>query len=172
VDTKETATIVRLVKSLFPQQPIDPTTYETWHLVIGRLDFTTAQAAVIAIAHSQKFCCAADIIAEADRARGRHEHPSARPVAELIGAPAMPPTAEYLAAKAEMDAKFAKRAEQAALTDHVTSRRAQDWINYKLSGRPVMAPLSAPAAPRWVPLPGDPPELRQWLARQPADAPP
>src|SRR5258708_20472077 len=82
MEPEETATIVRLVKSVFPQQPIDATTYETWPLVIGHLDFAVAQHAVIALAHSEKFCSAADIIREAERAR--KSHPSSRTAAEAI----------------------------------------------------------------------------------------
>lgn len=82
MEQEETATIVRLVKSVFPQQPIDATTYETWHLVIGELDFGAAQAAVISIAHSQSFCAAADVIREARRVRGM---PYDRTAADAIG---------------------------------------------------------------------------------------
>lgn len=176
---EETATIVRLVKSVFPQQPIDATTYETWHLVIGHLDFTVAQAAVIAIAHSEKFCSAADIIAEAERASRRHAHPSERTPAEAIAAasrreltaaPASPPNAAYLAAKDQMLAKWRERDEQALLHDHQAERRANAWLEYKLTGKlpPQLPPLGSPVPPRWTQLPGDPPELREWLIRQAA----
>lgn len=174
MEPEETATIVRLVKSVFPQQPIDATTYETWHLVIGELDFAVAQAAVIAIASSERFCSAADIIAEVRRKE--HHHPSERTVAEAIAAssvraldaaPAVPPTPEYLTAKADMDEKFRLRAEQVRAVDREAERRANDWLNYKLSGKlPPQLPLSAAPSPRWTPLPGDPPELRAWLGRQ------
>jgi hypothetical protein len=176
---EETATIVRLVKSVFPQQPIDSTTYETWHLVIGHLDFTVAQAAVIAIAHSEKFCSAAGIIAEADRAQRRHAHPSERTVAEAIGASTdrelgaarTPPTAEYLTAKADWDRKQRERAKEIMFTDREAARRAGLWLSYKLSGKlPPALALSGPPAPRWMPLPGDPPELRAWLSRHAAQA--
>lgn len=115
---EETATIVRLVKSVFPQQPLDSTTYETWHLVIGHLDFAVAQAAVIAIAHSERFCAAADIIAEAERAQRRHAHPSERTVREAIEASTMreldagpntPPNEDYRRAKQAMLAATAAR---------------------------------------------------------------
>lgn len=179
---EETATIVRLVKSVFPQQPIDNSTYETWHLVIGHLDFGVAQAAVIAIAHSEKFCSAADIIGEADRARKRNSHPYDRTVAdalnasslrELESAPRTEPTPEYVAAKDQMDAKMRERDRQAMFSDREASRRAGLWLDYKLSGKlPPALPLSGPPAPRWVQLPGDPPELREWLVRQSAEAEP
>jgi hypothetical protein len=177
MEPEETATIVRLVKSVFPQQPVDPTTYETWHLVIGELDFAAAQAAVIAVAHSQKFCAAADIIAEAERASRRHAHPSERTVAEALAASALrelpaagavPPTPGYLAAKRDFDRKMAERAEQARAVDRETERRANAWLRYKLTGKlpPELPQLSDPPPPRWVQLPGDPPELREWLTRQ------
>lgn len=125
MEPEETATIVRLVKSVFPQQPIDATTYETWHLVIGELDFAVAQAAVIAIAHSERFCSAADIIAEAERAQRRHAHPSERTVAEAIAesslrelpaALAGPPNEEYRQAKRDLLVKMAVR-DSAAMGD-------------------------------------------------------
>jgi hypothetical protein len=179
MDTEETATIVRLVKSVFPQQPIDRATYETWHLVIGHLDYTVAQAAVIAIAHSEKFCAAADIIAEAERARKRNSHPYDRTYAEAVeastmralGAATTEPTPEYIAAKDQMDAKFRERAQQVMFTDRQAGRRAQLWLDYKLSGKlPPALPLPGEPLPQWQPLPGDPPELRAWLARQSAEA--
>ena len=179
MEPEETATIVRLVKSVFPQQPIDRATYDTWHLVIGHLEFNAAQHAVIAIAHSEKFCSAADIIREASRAR--KAHPSDRTVTEALesanrreldAAPAAPPTAGYLAAKDQMMAKMRERDEAAYLADHAAERKAAAWLNGAIRGRqPMDEPLAAPAAPRWQILPGDPPELRAWLARQPAEAP-
>lgn len=179
MEPEETATIVRLVKSVFPQQPIDPTTYDTWHLVLGELDFTVAQDAVIAIAHSQRFCAAADIIAEAERAQRRHAHPSERTAAqaiaesslrELAAAQAVPPTPEYLAAKREMDEKFRLRAEQFRAVDREAERRASAWLDYKLSGTlpPDLPPLGSPPPPRYAELPGDPPGLRAWFRKQAA----
>ena len=178
MEPEETATIVRLVKSVFPQQPIDPTTYDTWHLVIGELDYTAAQAAVIAIAHSEKFCSAADIIREAGRAASRkpYERTAAEAIAaaslrELPAAGAVPPTPEYLAARRDMDERLRLRAEQVQAVDREAERRATAWLEYKLSGTlPPQLPLSGPPHPRWTPLPGDPPELREWLARQPVPA--
>jgi|SRR5882724_5007722 len=184
MEPEETATIVRLVKSVFPQQPIDRATYDTWHLVIGHLEFGAAQAAVIAIAHSEKFCSAADIIRESSRAA--KSHPSDRSVAEALGAAnrreldpagATPPTAEFLAAKASMLERMQARDEAAYLADHVAERKAAAWLNGAIRGRqPVEEPLGladgAQALPRWAQLPGDPPELRAWLARQPAEATP
>lgn len=125
MDTEETATIVRLVKSVFPQQPIDKTTYETWHLVIGELEFTAAQAAVIAIAHSERFCSAADIIGQAERASRRHAHPSERTVAqaieesslrELAVVPSTPPNEDYRRAKEALLGKLQSR-DVAAMQD-------------------------------------------------------
>lgn len=175
---EETATIVRLVKSVFPQQPIDATTYETWHLVIGDLEFTAAQAAVIAIAHSEKFCSAADIIAEAARASRRHAHPSERTVAEAIAAASarelaaapVPPTPEYLAAKRDMEEKFRLRTEQLQAVDREAERRANAWLRWKLDGTlpPELPELGSPPPPRYAELPDDPPGLRAWLRRQAA----
>lgn len=178
MEPEETATIVRLVKSVFPQQPIDRATYDTWHLVIGHLEFSAAQAAVIAIAHSEKFCSAADIIREAGRAA--KAHPSDRSVAEalefanrraLAAAEPTGPTAAYLAAKDQMLARLKARDEAAFLAGHVAERQAAAHLAHALQGRqPVEEPLAGPALGRWAQLPGDPPELRAWLARQPPDA--
>lgn len=118
METEETATVVRLVKSLFPQQPIDASTYETWHLVIGHLGFDDAQAAVISVCHSQRFCAASDIVGEAERASRRHAHPSERTAAEAIAesslreldsSPSGPPNAAYQRAKADLLARTAER---------------------------------------------------------------
>lgn len=180
MEPEETATIVRLVKSVFPQQPIDRATYDTWHLVIGHLEFGAANAAVIAIAHSERFCSAADIIREAGRAAKARAHPSDRPVGEALAfanrreldsAAGTPATQEFLSAKAAMIARQKARDQAAYLADQQAQRRAQAWLDYQLSGRqPTDWPLMAPAAPRWVQLPGDPPGLRAWLARQPPEA--
>lgn len=170
--------IVRYVKSLCPQQAIDEFTYDAWHDVIGHLAFDQARNAVLAVVHSQPFVAPSDIIREARR----RPHPSDRTVAEALAAanrreldaaPAAPPSAEYLAAKDAMLASMRERDEAAYLADHVAERKARAWLNGAVRGRqPVDEPLMAPAAPRWAPLPGDPPELRAWLARQAAEAPP
>lgn len=162
---------------------MDEYTYETWHDIIGHLDFDAARNAVIAVKHSKVFVDPSDIIREAERAKTRAigddpaKHPSARTAAEAIAAssvreldaaPAVPPTPEYLAAKREMDEKLRLRAEQVQAVDREAERRASAWLEYKLSGKlPPQLPLSGPPSPRWTPLPGDPPELREWLARQP-----
>ena len=175
---RETALLVRYIKSVSPAQAIDDYTYETWHDIIGHLDPVTARHAVIAVKHSQTFVDPSDIIREAERAERRRAHPSERTVAEALGestlrelgSATVPPTAEYLTAKAEMDRKMHERAQAAAIVDHQAARRAEQWIAYKLGNVSSPPPLSAPAAPRWVPLPGDPPELLHWLSRQPAEA--
>ena len=170
--------LTEFIAIICPQQKINRATAIAWYEIIGNLDFDAARNAVIAVKHSQAFVDPSDIIRQVEHAERRHAHPSERTVAEALGQSTVPaigagrtdPTPEYLAAKAEWDRKQRERAEQTALTDHVASRRAQDWINYKLSGQHPMPPLAGPASPRWVQLPGDPPELRQWLARQPAEA--
>jgi len=171
--------IVRYVKSLCPQQAIDDFTYDAWHDVIGSLDFDAARNAVIAVVHSQRFVAPSDIIREAGRAA--KAHPSDRTVGEALAAanrreldavPAGPPNAEYLAAKASMDERMKARDKAAYLADHAAERKAAAWLNGAIKGRqPMDEPLAAPASPRWQQLPGDPPELRAWLARQPAEAP-
>jgi hypothetical protein len=160
-----------------PQQKINRSSAVAWYEVIGHLDFTVACNAVIAVKHSQAFVDPSDIIREAEHAQRRHAHPSERIPAEavtastgreLAAAQAVPPTDEYLAAKAEMDARMRERAEQVMLSDREAERRANDWLRYKLTGKlpPELAPLGSPVPPRWVQLPGDPPELREWLVRQ------
>jgi hypothetical protein len=160
-----------------PQQKINRATAIAWYEIIGDLDFTAARNAVIAVKHSQPFVDTSDIIREVEHASRRHAHPSERTVAEALGLPTVPaigaartdPTPEYLAAKADWDRKQRERAHQVKFADREASRRADLWIDYKLSGSlPPALPLSGPPAPRWVPLPGDPPELRAWLSHQPA----
>jgi hypothetical protein len=176
----EMTDLVEFIMVACPQQKINRATAIAWFEVIGDLEFGAARNAVIAVKHSQAFVDPSDIIREVERASRRHAHPSERTVAEALGQSAMrelgaavtPPTPEYLEAKAEMDARMAERAQAAAITDYAAGRRAEDWIRHKLSGQRPMPPLSGPASPRWVPLPGDPPELAAWLARQPGDPPP
>lgn len=177
--------IVRLIRALCPQQHIDRYTPIAWHEVIGGLEYDAARNAVIAVKHSQPFVDPSDIIREAKRAKTRvigedpDTHPSARTAAEAIAAssvreldaaPAVPPTPEYLAAKAEMDEKFRLRAEQVRAVDREAERRANDWLNYKLTGKlpPDLPPLGSPPPPRYAELPDDPPGLRAWLRRQAA----
>ena len=112
----ETATLVRYIESLCPQQHIDDYTYETWHDVIGHLEFDAARNAVIAVVHGQPFVAPSDIIREASRAR--KAHPSDRTVGEALAAanlrelgaaPATPPTPEYLAARKALDDRLEAR---------------------------------------------------------------
>lgn len=178
MEPEETAGIVRYVKALCPQQAIDDFTYDAWHDVIGHLTFEAARNAVIAVIHSQPFVAPSDIIREAFRAA--KAHPSDRSVGEALEsanrreldpAGAAPPNAEYLAAKAVMIERMKARDEAAYLADHAAERKAAAHLSHAVSGKQATEwPLAAPAAPRWVQLPGDPPELRAWLARQPPDA--
>lgn len=182
---EEMADLIDFILLACPQQRIGRATAIAWYEIIGDLDFAAARNAVIAVKHSQTFVDVSDIAREAGRAKNRaigtdpERHPSARSARdaiaassqrELEAAPATPPTPEYAAAKAEMDERIRKRAEQVMLTDREASRRAGLWLDYKLSGKlPPALPLSAPPAPRWQPLPGDPPELRAWLASRDAE---
>jgi hypothetical protein len=169
--------LIEFMAIICPAQKINRSSAVAWYEVIGHLDFAVARNAVIAVKHSQAFVDPSDIIREAEHAQRRHAHPSERTLAEAVtastgrelpAASAVPPTPEYLAAKAEMDARMHERAEQVMLTDHQAERRANDWLRYKLTGKlpPELPPLGSPLPPRWVQLPGDPPELRSWLVRQ------
>jgi hypothetical protein len=151
MEPEETATIVRLVKSVFPQQPIDRATYDTWHLVIGHLDFAAAQAAVIAQAHSEKFCAAADIIREAERAR--KSHPSSRTAAEAIyaanwpeldPAEATPATREFLTARQALDGRLAARMLGIAAEDDPRQHAPCPWCHAAPGERCVNAGTGKP----------------------------
>jgi hypothetical protein len=167
--------LVEFIAVICPQQKINRATAVPWFEIIGHLPFTTARNAVLAVKHSQAFVDVSDILAEARRTES--SRPYDRTAAEAIGAAnypelppagAAPPNEDYQRAKDEMDAKFRARAEQALLADREVSRRAGDWIAYKLSGQlPLLADitLSEPAS-KWTQLPGDPPELRNWLVRK------
>lgn len=61
---KETALLVRYIKSLCPQQAIDDYTYETWHDVIGHLGLAECRAAAAAASARTPFVAPAEIIAE------------------------------------------------------------------------------------------------------------
>lgn len=172
---EEMVDLIQFITVICPQQKIDRATAIAWYDVIGDLKFTEARNAVIAVKHSQAFVDASDITREARRAR---QHPSDKPAADaLLGAnrreidPAggTPATESFLTAKAEMLKRMEARDKAAFAAAPDAQRKAQAWIDGTVHGtQPVDLPLMAPAAPQWQPLPGDPPELRAWLARQPA----
>jgi hypothetical protein len=177
----ETVKLVEFVHALCPQQAIDRKTPIAWHPVVKDLDFHAAQAAVISLKHNaQRFIDVADIISECSRSTAAR-HPSSRPLAEALEfanrrevdpAGGTPATGEFLKAKAVMIERMQARDEAAYLADHAAERKAAAWLDGAIRGRQATDwPLAAPAAPRWQQLPGDPPELRAWLARQPAEAP-
>jgi hypothetical protein len=155
----ETVKLVEFVHALCPHQAIDRKTPIAWHAVLKDMEFSAAQAAVIALKHSLKFIDVADIVRQAKNSADLH--PSNRTVAqalefanrrELDPVGGTPATEEFLKAR-----------------DAMTERmKARDEAAYH---QPMDEPLMTPAAPRWAQLPGDPPGLRAWLARQPAEAP-
>jgi hypothetical protein len=172
---EEMTQLTEFIAIACPQQKINRATAVAWFEIIGDLDFGAARNAVIAVKHSQAFVDPSDIIREVEHSSRRHAHPSERTVAEALGQPAVPaigaartdPTPEYLAAKADMDRRQRERDQSLYLASREAQRRAQDWINYKLGGRfPAQAEFTGEPAPQWRQLPGDPPELRAWLARQ------
>jgi hypothetical protein len=179
----ETVKLVEFVHALCPHQAIDRKTPIAWHAVLRELEFSAAQAAVIALKHSQKFIDVADIVAQARRSAA--SHPSSRTLTEALEfanrreldpAGGTPATEEFLKAKTVMLERMQARDEAAYVADHVAERKAAAWLNGAIRGRqPAEEPLGladgARALPRWQQLPGDPPELRAWLARQPAEAP-
>lgn len=129
---------MRLVKSVFPQQPIDRATYDTWHLVIGDLEFSAAEHAVIAVARSEKFCSAADIIREAGRTA--KSHPSSRTPSEALAdanrrelnpAGGTPASEEFHKAKAAMDARMKARDKAAYMRDPATEAAAREAADRK-----------------------------------------
>lgn len=168
---------MEFVHALCPQQAIDRKTPIAWHAVLGKLDYQAAQAAVIALKHSQKFIDPSDIVRQAKNSADLH--PSSRTLGEALEfanrreldpAGGTPATEEFLKAKDQMMATMEARGKAAYLADHAAERKAAAWLNGAIKGRqPVDEPLAAPASPRWQPLPGDPPELRAWLARQPPE---
>lgn len=174
----ETVKLVEFVHALCPHQAIDRNTPIAWHAVIRNMDFHAAQSAVIALKHSQKFIDVADIVRQANNSPERH--PSSRTVAEALQfanrreldpAGGTPATQEFLAAKAALIERNRARDEAAFLADHAAQRKAQAWIDGAVRGRqPMEEPLGiqpgdAPTS-GWAQLPGDPPELRAWLARK------
>lgn len=172
---EEMADLTEFIAICCPQQKIGRATAVAWYEVIGHLDFEAARNAVIAVKHSQAFVDPSDILAEAQRkdAAKPYDRSAAEALAgpaelaELMAAPRRPAPPEFSDALRGLRDKIRVRTEQALAVDREAGRRAQAWIEYKLSGQlPPHMPLSAPPSPRWVQLPGDPPELRAWLARQ------
>lgn len=164
--------LTRYIKALCPQQAIDEFTPDAWHDVLAELNFEVARYAAMRIAHRQPFISPSELITEAhlDKVRKPYERTVAEAIAEssereLSAAPAVPPTPEYLSAKAEMEAALRRRAEEAALYDRAAERRAKAWLDYKLTSKlPPDVPQNTATPSRWTPLPDDPPELRAWLA--------
>lgn len=125
---RETALLVRYIKSVSPAQLIDDYTYETWHDIIGHLDLPAARAAVIAVKHSKAFVDPSDIIREVERAKrppigeDPDRHPSARPAKEVLAeaaardyaiGPLTPPNEDYRQAKQLMIEKMSARDSEA-----------------------------------------------------------
>jgi hypothetical protein len=176
---EETVQLVAYISEACPQQAMGEFTPDVWHDFLGHLSLDNARHAAMSVIWRQPFVSPSEIIAEAERKR--REHPSSRTVAEAIGqsslrqltaAPASPPTDEYKSARAEMEAKQRERNEALYVADRTTARRAQDWIDYKLSGKlpPNTPPLGGPVPSQFVILPDDPPELVMHLRRQAAAA--
>jgi len=170
--------LLRYIRACCPQQAIDEFTPDAWHHLIGHLDANTAHQAVMAVLRRQPFVSPAEILHET-----RHR-PYERPYADVaaaanrrqLGTGHVQPNAAYLAAKAGMDEKLARRAAEMeapelpplAVSERVR-RLAAGWLARKLTGRlPPEPDHTAPPSPRWAELPDDPPELREWLAMQEA----
>lgn len=112
--------LVRYIKAQCPQQAIDVATPAAWYEIIGDLDYETARNAVRAVVRQQPFVSPSAIIAETERRP--HAHPSDRTVAEALAASslrelpaaqAVPPNAEYLAAREKLNETMRIKAEQA-----------------------------------------------------------
>lgn len=165
--------LVQYIAVICPQQKIDRATAIPWYDVIGHLEFGAARNAVAAVKHYQAFVDTSDIIREVKRAASAkpYERTAAEAIAasnrrELEAAPAVPPNAEYLQALDDLKAKMRQRNEDAYLAGRDAQRKADAWIDGALNGRlPREIPYDGTPAPRWRQLPGDPPELRNWLAR-------
>jgi hypothetical protein len=169
--------LIQFITVICPQQKIDRATAIAWYEVIGDLPFADARAAVISVKHSQAFVDVSDITREVHRAR---QHPSGKSLAEALAAanyPELPP-AEPTPASEEFRTALAELIERAQERDHVAftagpdaQAKAAAWIDGAITGvQPVEYPLSGEPAAQWAALPGDPPELRMWLARKRAEA--
>jgi hypothetical protein len=81
---------------------------------------------------------------------------------------------EFQRAKRELTEKMrardrdALRPPPAVFTEQDPADRAADWVDRHAgpSKYPRNTDVNIPAADRWIELPGDPPELRKWLAAQ------
>lgn len=65
----ETTKLCRIARAACPAQAVDEYTPDAWHLLLGDLDFTTAQVALIEVAKRQPFVAPAEIRAEVHRRR-------------------------------------------------------------------------------------------------------
>jgi hypothetical protein len=176
MEREQMVDLVQFIAQLCPAQKINRGTAVAWYDVIGDLDFEAARNAVIALKHSQSWIEPASVIAEVRLAAGRGARPDARTPGEAIAesslralpaAQAVPPTAEYRAAKQAWDARVREREQALRAGDWQAGRRANDWLRYKLEGKlPPDTLQDVPALSRWAILQDDPVELRAWLARQ------
>lgn len=167
--------LVRYIRALCPQQAIDEFTPDAWHDVLADLEFGAARHAAMRIAHRQPFIAPSEIVAEASKREVRKPYEctpaeaiAASSLRALPAAEAVPAPPEFSAAVLDLKRKLAEKAEKAMAVDRASERRATAWLDYKLTGKlpPDLPPPGSPAPPRWVPLPGDPPELREWLIRK------
>ena len=164
--------------ALCPQQAIDRKTPIAWHPVVKDLDAQEAQAAVIALKHSQKFIDPSDIVQQCTRSAS--SHPSSRSLdealefanrRELDPAGGTPATEEFLAAKKLMIERMEARDQAAFTAGPEAQAAAAAWIDDAIRGpQPIEEPLGvqpgdAPMS-RWAILPSDPPKLRSWLRRK------
>lgn len=150
------------VAAAFDQRTVGEADITAWGTALHGTRFAAARDAIIAHYREQTRRVMPADIRQHIRLNSRSD---AVPFAELESGISDEPNAEYLSARADMIAAMKAR-DAAAMNpaDEATSRTAA-WLRSHLRpGKPPGPAADVPAADRWIELPGDPPELRSWLA--------
>jgi len=111
---EEMVDLTRFIAVLCPSQKIDRATALAWYEVAGDLDYAAARSAAKKVKRRQAYVDVSDIIREGAASRAKpYERTPAEAIAESsrreLGAATTPPTPEYLAAKAKLDARMRER---------------------------------------------------------------
>jgi hypothetical protein len=152
------------VAAAFDQRTVGETDVVAWSAVLGKSGFAAARQAVISHYGEQVRRVMPADIRQHIRMNSR---PDSVPFAELPAASPDEPNEAYLKAREDMVSAMAARDSLAMAANADAGERAAAWLDAHLKpGKPAGPPMTVSAADRWMELPGDPPEVRSFLAAQ------
>ena len=159
------------VATAFDQRTVGEADVTAWEAALADADFAAARSAIISHYREQT---SRVMPADIRRHIRQNRRPDAIPFAELPAGAPDEPNQEYLAARAEMTARMAARDAEAMALQPESGERAAAWLSSHVGpGKPSVPAFDVPPLPQYAELPGDPPELRHWLAaRRRAEATP